>query len=103
MDRFSTYFGLKLSIFIFSIIENLSVTLQGVNTTVNDCYYSVEVCVKAFQRSHTDDKFQCFFDTVKNEAANKCDPPVLPRRRRLPARIDDGAPQHVFSTVEDMY
>ena len=30
MDRFSTFFGVILSILIFSIIEQLSVTLQGV-------------------------------------------------------------------------
>lgn len=34
MDRFSTYFGLKLSLFIFSMIEQLSVTLQSIDTTV---------------------------------------------------------------------
>ena len=34
MDQFSMYFGLKLSIFIFSIIEQLSVTLQGIDASV---------------------------------------------------------------------
>ena len=51
MDKFSTYFGLKLSILIFSMIEQLSVTLQGIDTTVNDCYYSVDVCIKALERN----------------------------------------------------
>ena len=103
MDKFSTYFGLKLSILIFSITEHLSVTLQGVHTTVNDCYSSVEVCVRTLERNRTDEKFHSFFDTVKSEAASKCDPPVLLRRKRLPKRIDDGSPQHFFPTVEDMY
>ena len=88
---------------IFSITEHLSITLQGVHTTVHDCYSSVEVCVRTLERNHTDEKFQSFFDTVKSEAASKCDPPVLARRKRLPKRIDDGSPQHVFTTVEDMY
>ena len=103
MDRFSTYFGLKLSILIFSITEQLSVTLQGINTTVNDSYYAVEVCIKALERNRTDEYFQSFFEKVKSEAANKCDPPVLPRRRQIPKRIDDGASPHVFSNVEDLY
>ena len=38
MDKFSTYFGLKLSVFIFSIIEQLSTTLQGRNNNVGDCF-----------------------------------------------------------------
>ena len=100
---FSTYFGLKLSILIFSITEQLSVTLQGINTTVNDSYYAVEVCIKALERNRTDEYFQSFFEKVKSEAANKCDPPVLPRRRQIPKRIDDGASPHVFSNVEDLY
>ena len=103
MDKFSTYFGLKLSILIFSMIEQLSITLQGVDTTVNDCYYSVEVCIKGLERNRTDGYFKSFFDAVQREAASKCDPPVLPRKRQLPKRIDDGAPQHVFTAVEDLY
>ena len=59
-------------------------------------YSSVEVCVRTLERNRTDEKFQSF-DTVKSEAASKCDPPVLPRRKRLPKRIDDGSPQHFFS------
>lgn len=43
------------------------------------------------------------FDSVREEAASECDPPVLPRRRQLPRRLDDGAPQHVFATAEDLF
>ena len=48
MDRFSTFFGVKLSILIFSIIKQLSVSLQGINTTVNDCYSAMEVGIRVF-------------------------------------------------------
>ena len=99
MDKFSTYFGLKLSILIFSMIEQLSVTLQG----INDCYYSVDVCIKVLERNRTNEYFKSFFNVIQREAASKCDPPVLPRQRQLPKRIDDGAPQHVFTVVEDLY
>ena len=34
----STLFGLKFCFLIFSMIEQLSVTLGSINTTVNDCY-----------------------------------------------------------------
>ena len=103
MDRFSTFFGVILSILIFSIIEQLSVTLQGVTTTGNDCYSAVEVCIKAFERNRTDEKFKAFFYAVKHESASKCDPLVMPRRRRSPTRFDDGAPPHVFLTVVALY
>ena len=103
MDKFSTYFGLKLCILIFGMIEQLSVTLQSINTTANDGFFAVEVRIKALQRIRTDQKFLSFFKMVCEEAASKCEPPVLPRRRRIPRRIDDGAPQHVFATIEDLY
>ena len=40
---------------------------------------------------------------MKNEASEKCDPPVLPRQRQIPRRIDDGIAQHIFTSVEDHY
>ena len=50
MDKFSTYIGLKFSpVLIFSMIEQLSVTLQVVITTINDCYSAVELCIRALQ------------------------------------------------------
>ena len=36
MAKFSTFFGLKLSFLIFSITEQLSVTLQGSNMNVQE-------------------------------------------------------------------
>ena len=63
------------------------------------------VCIKVLESNRTDKYFKSFFDVVQREASSKYDPPVLPRQRRLPKRIDDGAPQHVFTavTVEDLY
>ena len=103
MERFSTYFGLKLSILIFGITEQLSVALQGVNTTVNDSYHAVDACIKALEKNRADEVFHSFFEKVKSEAANKCDPPVLPRQRQIPKRINDGASSHNFMAVEDLY
>ena len=62
MDKFSTYFGRKLCFLIFSTIEQLSViTLQSINTTVYDCYYSVDLCIRALERNRTDKNFYSFF------------------------------------------
>lgn len=59
--------------------------------------------LKALERIWSDEKFQSFFEVVQSEATEKCDPPVLPRKGRLPRRIDDGGDQHQFSTIEDLY
>ena len=34
MDKFSTYFGLELSNLVFSATEQLSITLQGTDTSL---------------------------------------------------------------------
>ena len=103
MDRFSTYFGVKLSVFIFSITEQMSTTLQKKDTSVQDGYYVAEVTLRALSRLRTDQRFASFFSSVKVECATRCDPPVLPRQRQLPRRIDDGAAQHTFTSIECFY
>ena len=66
MDKFLTFFGLKLCVLIFSMIEQLSVTLQSINTTVNDCYYSVDLCIRALERNSTDENFNPSLILFKN-------------------------------------
>lgn len=103
MDRFSTYFGLKFSTLLFSITEQMSIHLQGKDTKVQDGYMLVNQSIKALKRLRTDNSFDTFFESVKKEASGLCDPPVLPRQRQLPRRIDDGASQHVHVSIEDYY
>ena len=104
MDRFSTFFGLKFSILLFSITEQMLIHLQNKDTTVEDGYHIVAMCIKAIERLRTDCSFKDFFDSVKEEASGKCDEPILPRYRRLPRRIDDGStPEHRYSSVEEYY
>ncbi len=98
-----TYFGLKLSVLSFSIIENLSVTLQGVDTNVDDCFTAFNASIEALNNYRNDEHFTKFFESVKSAAEEKCDPPVLPRQRRIPRRLSDGTSQHQFTTVEDVY
>lgn len=47
MERFSTYFGVKLSILIFSITEQMSTTLQKKQTSTQDGYHVAEVNIRA--------------------------------------------------------
>ena len=47
MDKFSTYYGLKISILLFSITEQLSTTLQGREINADDSVHAVNVCLRA--------------------------------------------------------
>ena len=103
MERFSTYFGLTFSILLFSITEQMSVHLQKQEGTTEDGYFIIDTCLKALKKLRVDTKFHSFFYSVKEEAKDKCDPPVLPHQRQLSRRIDDGASRHVFNSVEQFY
>ena len=103
MDKFFIYFGLKLSFFLFSITEQLSTTLQGKSINVDDCFKAVNLCIRALKRHRTDSSFHSFFEGVKEEASSRCDPPVLPRQRQIPRRLDSGSSQHVFTSVEEYF
>ena len=85
MDKFSTYFGLELSVFIFNLTEQLSVTLQADKTNVDDCFMAVDLCIRSLERNRTDLKFKSFYYSVVLKASQVlCDPPVLPRQRQIP-------------------
>ena len=47
-------FGIKLSILIFSIIEQLSITLQGTEVNVQDGFRAAEITLKSIERLGTD-------------------------------------------------
>ena len=89
MERFSTYFSVKLSILIFSITEQMSTTLQKKQTSVQDGYHVAEVTIRALERLRSDGKFEVFYCSVKEECVNRCDLPVLPRQRQLPRKYQD--------------
>lgn len=61
IERFSTYFGVKLSILLFSITEQMSRTLQSMETSVQDGYYIADVTIRALERLRLDEKFSAFF------------------------------------------
>ena len=67
MEKFSTFFGMKISILLFSITEQLSCTLQGREINVDDSFTAVNACIWTLQRLRTDDEFEKFFKLVKQK------------------------------------
>ena len=104
MESFSTYFGLKLSHLVFSGAEQLSLTLQGKDTTIQEATMAAEVMIQYLQRQRTDACFTKFYAQVVEDSKDHTSPPVLPRSRRPPKRIDDSAASvHEYATPEDFY
>lgn len=101
--QFSTFFGLKLSLAVFALTEELSATLQAKSASCGDATAAVDICLKTLQKLRSEESFSGFFEEVTTEARQFCDEPRLPRQRQPPRRIDDGVQGHVFETAADFY
>lgn len=63
-DKFSTYFGLELSVLIFSMNEQLLLFRQRGKKNVEDGFMAVDLCIRSLERIRTDLNFKCFHDSV---------------------------------------
>ena len=50
MEKFSTYFGIKISYLVFSAIEQLSITLQGKDTTIQEAVMAANLAAQFIRR-----------------------------------------------------
>ena len=91
--EFKTFFGLKLSHLVFSATEQVSITLQCKNTTIQEALSAAAMAESFLQRQRKDNSFEMFYSSVVSQANEyNISDPVLPRYRRPPKRIDDDAP-----------
>ena len=58
---------------------------------------------KVYQGSEVMKCLNLFFELVKHEAEDKCDPPVLPRNRKLPRSLNNNGDRYSFSSVHELY
>ena len=103
MEKFSTFFGLKLAFLVFSATEQASLTLQYKDINAQEACMATNVARNFLVRHRSDSAFHTFYQSVVSEASDYTLSPVLPRQRRVPRRIDDGTPGHIFSSPEDHY
>ena len=60
--------------------------------------------VKHFlQRQRIESSFDYFYHSIVEESKDLTMPPTVPRQKQIPVRIDDGAPNHHFSTPEEQF
>ena len=99
MLLFHSMFGLKLGYLLFGAAEQLSRTLQGKDTTLQEAIIAgaaANLAKNHYTRLRTEAEFNRFYESCVSFAESKSGEPVLPRYRRVPARLDDGAPPHRF-------
>ena len=103
LERFDTYFGLKISYLVFSATEQTSVALQGKNTTVQEALTAASMAESYLLRQRDEKAFDSFYSSTVDQAKQYTDDPVLPRYKRIPKRLDDGTEPHRFTAVKDYY
>ena len=103
LEKFATYFGLRLSFLIFGATEQVSISLQRKDTTVEDILRAKDLVKAHLARQRKDDAFDTFYTDVVAKASDLTEEPKLPRYRRPPRRLDDGATPHRFSSPKEHY
>ena len=103
LDKYSTYFGLKLAHCIFSATEQLSSSLQYKDTTIQEEVAGATLAISFLERQRSDTAFNDFYSRCLLESRDLTSEPVLPRYRRLPKRVDDGSQQHKYNDPKAMY
>ena len=103
MENFDTFFGLKLSHLLFSASEQLSINLQAKNITVQEAVLGTKLLVSHLKSLRTDSKYDSFYEEVMRTSQGLTSEPTIPRQRKLPKRLDDGANPHVYLTPKDRF
>ena len=98
LKQFSTLFGLRLSYLVFSAGEELSRTLQSKDCNIQEATNFSNLTGNYYKRMRSDEEFNSFYDGIVKESEDKTKPPSLGRQRKAPARLDDGASGHCFSS-----
>ena len=79
MEKFETFFGLRLSYLVFSATEEVSKTLQGHDLNAQDACRSVSQAVSFLTRQRSDAAFSGFYQTTISKSKSLTDPPKLSR------------------------
>ena len=91
MEKFHTFFGLKLSFLVFSSTEQLSYTLQGTNITIQEAKGAAVLAESHLRRQRNEEAFDRFNDLVVEESQNLMEEPKIPRKWRVPRKTSEEA------------
>lgn len=78
MEKFSTFFGLKLSYLLFGATEQTSTTLQANDISAEGALSSVTAAISFLHCQRNERAFHLFYQSVVLEAKGFTDDPVLP-------------------------
>ena len=103
MDNFDTYFALKLAYLVFSAAEQLSVNLQAKDITVQEAINGAKLLTTHLMSLRNEVRFNIFYDRVCQDCRDLTEEPQLPRHRKRPRRLDEGAGTHQYQDPKERY
>lgn len=90
MNTFDFLFGCMLGEMILKHSDNLSSTLQNKSLSAAEGQCIAQMTIGTLKSVRSDNSFDLFWQKVNSKASElDIGEPVLPRRRRLPRRLDD--------------
>ena len=96
---FSFYFGVHLAQLILKHTDNLSKSLQSTSMSAIEGANMASMTVKTLQVIHSDKHCDAFWDLVlKAKQDLDVDEPQLPRKRKVPRKLDEGSAPADFPT-----
>ena len=105
MKTFNYLFGIVLGDLILRHSDNLSRTLQKVDISAAQGQEVASMTVKTLKSLRSDNNYKLFWKKVTTLADKlEVSEPALPRRRKVPKRLDDGTAEHEYpATTEDHF
>lgn len=101
MQKFETYFGLKLGNQLFGAAEEVSKVLQTKDLSVQEAVSSVNVIKQFYKRLRRNEEFDRLFDSTVAHSKNlRISEPQMPRYRKAPRRLDEGSQPYRYSTAK---
>ena len=103
LEKFETFFSLKLGCLLFGCSENTSKVLQAKDITMQEAVKAISVTQSFYKRQRQDEAFNTFFDRVEQDSRSlNIGLPVLPRYRKPPQRFG-GDTQHEFMQPREYF
>ena len=97
--KFSYFFGVLLGELILQHSDNLSKALQSPKLSASEGQRVAAMTVKTLQSLRSDSNFDLFWRKAEiTRQKFDIDAPELPRKRKLPRRLDDGNAEPEFSS-----
>ena len=100
MKLFNFFFGLSLCYLVLKHSDNLSCALQGTKVSAAKGQATASKTVKTIESLRTDKMYELFWEkTCLTASKFEIGEPLLPRRRKRPARYEEGLSSPRNSTI----